>query len=345
MAKPECHLSGMKIYNRRYTGSKYKLTDWIKTILSANCPHCQNFFDVFGGTGIVTATVLPVYKEFIINDLLYANDVIYKGFFLQANYNAERLQAIAQKYNKIDKNTLPENYVSINYGGKFFGNNDAKLIGFIREDIEQKKQRHEINEKEYYILLTSLVYSFDKIANTVGHYEAYIKGKEPNNNFQFGLIEPFLTEKPIHIYRENANVLAKKIVADIAFIDPPYNSRQYSRFYHVPETIVKWDKPCLNGVAMKPPAENMSEYCRNNAPKYFAELINVLNVKYIAVTYNNTYNSKSSSSRNKITLEEITAILQKRGKTKIFQKNHTFFNAGKTDFADHKEFLFITEVS
>ena len=44
---------------------------------------------------------------------------------------------------------------------------------------------------------------------------------------------------------------------------------------------------------MKPPAENMSEYCRNSAAAQFADLVDNLDVKYIAVTYNNTYNSKA----------------------------------------------------
>jgi len=56
------------------------------------------------------------------------------------------------------------------------------------------------------------------------------------------------------------------------YIDPPYNSRQYSRFYHVLETLIKWDKPKLYGVALKPEPENMSDYCRNNARHKFSEL-------------------------------------------------------------------------
>ena len=57
------------------------------------------------------------------------------------------------------------------------------------------------------------------------------------------------------------------------YIDPPYNSRQYCRFYHVYENLVKWDKPILSGVAMKPPAENMSKYCTSKAPEAFSDLV------------------------------------------------------------------------
>ena len=88
----------------------------------------------------------------------------------------------------------------------------------------------------------------------------------------------------------------------------------------------------------------MSEYCKTTAPIIFKDLIVNLKVKYIVVTYNNTYNSKSSSSKNKITLEEIKQILKSVGETKEFCKPYKFFNAGKTEFKNHKEYLFITKV-
>ena len=68
-----------------------------------------------------------------------------------------------------------DNYVSLNYGNKYFHKITARKIGFIREDLENKYKNKEINEKEYSILLTSLLYSIDRIANTVGHYEAFIQ--------------------------------------------------------------------------------------------------------------------------------------------------------------------------
>ncbi len=334
----------MKINNRRYTGSKYKLMPWIKELILENCPEHDSLFDVFGGTGVVTAELLDITTTNIINDFLFSNEVFYKAFFEQKKFNKNKLECYKKKYNELDKNSLKDNYVSLNYGDKYFRYNDAKLIGFIREDIQVNFENKNLSEKEYYILLTSLLYSFDRCANTVGHYEAYIKGKKIKSEFIFELIEPISTTNKILIFRNDANELAKIVKADIAFIDPPYNSRQYSRFYHVLETIVKWEKPELVGVAMKPPEENMSNYCRNAAPKVFEELITNLNVKNIVVTYNNTYDSKSSSSRNKITLEQIKEILEKKGKTQIFETNYNRFNAGKTSASNHKELVFITRV-
>ncbi len=334
----------MNINNRRYTGSKYKLMPWIKNLILENCPEHRVLFDVFGGTGVVTAELLDITEECIINDFLFSNEVFYKAFFSQEAYNKQKLQSYVEKYSVVDRALLEDNYISINYGDKYFRYDDAKLIGEIREDVENDYQKGMLNEHEYNILLASLLYSFDRCANTVGHYEAYIKGKEIRSCFVFELVEPIQTHNKIFVYRMDSNELAKKVKADIAFIDPPYNSRQYSRFYHVMETIVKWEKPKLVGTAMKPPEENMSNYCRNSAPAVFEDLIQSLNVKYIVVTYNNTYDSKSSSSRNKITLEQIEKILEAKGETKIFETDYHRFNAGKTDASNHKELVFITKV-
>lgn len=332
------------IYNRRYTGSKYKLMPWIKELIEENCEG-TTFFDVFAGTGSVTDYLLENYDNFIINDFLYSNEAIYKGFWMQGDYDKEKIYNILKKYNDMNANDISANYVSDNFGNKYFSENDAKRIGYIREEIENLFEDKNITEKEYYILLASLLYSSDRISNTCGHYDAYIKKEDITDKFKYEMIMPKeLEKKEISIYREDSNKLATKVKCDIAFIDPPYNSRQYSRFYHVLENITKWEKPELFGTALKPKEENMSEYCKTSAPKVFEDLIRNLDTKYIVVTYNNTYDSKSSSSKNKITLEEIQEILEKVGETKIFSKAYKAFNAGKTDLKNHKEYLFITKV-
>jgi len=329
------------IENRRYTGSKAKLSKWIMDLIKKNCKG-KIFADIFAGTGVIAAVASQFFDHIVLNDHLFSNNIIYKAFFDKGQWNEFKIRTIINEYNKIEASKLDDNYFSRNFGRKYFSNNNAKIIGFVRDDIEKKKTK--LTQKEYHILLASLIYSVDKIANTVGHYDAYIKKPIKDTNFNIRLIRPLDCRK-VEIYREDTNLLARKIFADIVYIDPPYNSRQYSRFYHLLETLIKWDKPKLYGIAMKPPTENTSEYCKVKAPNNFADLINNLKCKYIIVSYNNTYNSRSNSSRNKIPLEEIEKILKRKGETMIFKKNHKFFNSGKTNFENHQEYLFITQVN
>lgn len=330
------------IWNRRYTGSKYKLSSWISNLIAENCKG-SSFCDIFAGTGIISYTMLEKMKKIYINDFLYSNEVIYKAFFDQSTYDKDRIANYCSHFQALSAAQIGDNYISENFGNKFFSYADAKKIGYIREVIET--DRINLSEKEFAILLASLLYATDKSANTVGHYDAYIKGHNIPDTFSFDLITPYKSKKSqIYISREESNKFAKTLKCDIIYIDPPYNSRQYSRFYHVLENITCWRKPRLHGVALKPDPENMSDYCRNKAKDVFRDLIDSLDCKYIVVSYNNTYKSKSSSSKNKMTLKDIEAALFTRGDVQRFEKSHNFFNAGKTDFNDHKELIFIVKV-
>lgn len=336
------HLQCMSIGRRRYIGCKAKLAEWIMQTIEAETSNAESFCDIFAGTAIISDFAINRYKKIIINDFLYSNNIIYRAFYKVGKVDLPKILRIVSNYNKVNSDTIDDNYFSINFGNKFFDYQTAKKIGFIRQDIENKKNN--LSEKEYCILVSSLIYSIDRIANTLGHYESYIKKEIKPKHLTINLID-YKQCKNVDIYQEDSNQLVRSISADVVYIDPPYNSRQYSRFYHLYETLVKWDKPLLRGTAMKPVEENMSEYCSSRAPQAFEDLILNLKARYIAVSYNNTYYSKSSSSKNKITLEQIENILSKRGVTKVFEHKHQFFNAGKTDFENHKELLFITKVN
>jgi adenine-specific DNA-methyltransferase len=329
-----------QLQNRRYIGSKQKLINWIFSVIKQECDG-KIFADIFAGTGIVGSVATEHFEKVILNDFLFSNHAIYEAFLGNGKYDQEKINNIIRNYNNINHEDLEDNYFSENFGGKYFSQNSAKIIGFIRENIEQNRKN--LTDREYNILIASLLYSIDKIANTVGHYDAYFKKDFIPDNFFMKPIEP-IKANSVDIFREDTNILARKLKADIVYIDPPYNSRQYSRFYHVLENLTQWKKPKLFGTALKPDVENMSDYCTVKAKDRLRQLVNDLNTKYIVVSYNNTYNSKSNSSKNKITLEEIEEILKNKGETKVFEKEHQHFNAGNTDFDNHKEYLFLTKV-
>ncbi|WP_294595495.1 DNA adenine methylase [uncultured Phocaeicola sp.] len=330
-----------KLESRRYIGCKAKLIDWIFGLIEAETEDVETFCDIFAGTGSVSNRAVNLYKHVIINDFLYSNNIIYKAFFAVGDWNEDKIFDLLDAFNNIDVDSIKDNYFSINYGNKYFDMSSAKLIGHIRDVIEDIKST--LTEKEYCILIASLIYSMDRIANTLGHFEAYIKKEIKPRKFIMRLIDVRSIEG-VTIYKEDANELARQVHTDIVYLDPPYNSRQYSRFYHVYEVLVKWNKPELKGDARKPAEENMSDYCRTKAFNAFTDLVANIDAKYIVVSYNNTYKSKSSSSENKIKLEQIEDVLNKCGTTKVYTHKHQAFNAGKTEFDDHKEYLFITKV-
>ena len=327
--------------SRRYIGCKTKLVDWIFGLISEHTHDIHSFCDIFAGTGVVSHRALQMYERVVVNDFLYSNNVMYRAFFAPTEWNEERVQSIIDEFNDVNPSNLRENYFSKNFGGKYFHQDTAKIVGYIRERL--KKMQHDVTDKEYAVLLASLIYSIDRYANTMGHFDAYHHKAPAAHPFQMRMVEAE-SFPGAEIHQQDANQLARTVNVDLTYLDPPYNSRQYSRFYHVYENLVQWKKPQLYGTALKPKEENMSDYCRNAAFTAFTDLVSHIRSRYLVVSYNNTYHSKSSSSENKIKLEQLADVLNKCGETKVFNHEFKAFNSGKTDFADHREYLFITEV-
>ncbi len=335
-------MSKLNIKNRRYLGSKAKLLSFITDVVEKECENINVFLDLFGGTGNVAWNFNNQYTTIMINDILVSNYYSYLAWFGSQEIKERLISNYIKYYNSL--NNFEENYFSINFSDTFFNRLNCQKIGFIREDIESNFIKNEINERERAILITSLLYAMDKIANTVGHYDAYRLNGDLNKELILEELE--LPKREINlnniIYKEDANLLVRRVVADMVYIDPPYNSRQYCDAYHLLENVASWEKPEVFGVAKKMDRSKLkSKYCTHTAPKQFEDLIKNINARYILVSYNNMGNKGAGRSQAKISDDEIMRILSSRGKVKVFEKEFNQFNTGKTEIEDHKERLFL----
>lgn len=328
------------INNRRYLGSKYKLLGFINEIVENECEGVKSVADIFGGTGTVAKSFYDQGKLIIVNDILESNYLAYKTWFSNEEINIEKISKLIDNYNSME--VISDNYVSENFGGTYFSVENARKIGYIREEINRIK--NELTDREYAALITSLLYAMDKVANTCGHYDAYRKNFDSVEPLQ--LLIPNLSkinDKDNKIYNIDANKLVKEIKADLVYIDTPYNSRQYGDTYHLLENIAKWEKPRVEGVAKKMVDRSSikSRYCTTKAPEAFQELIDGVSARYILVSYNNMAQKGVGRSNAKISNEEIISILENKGKVSIFSTDYKFFTAGKTNLDEHKELLYL----
>ncbi|MFT4244963.1 MAG: DNA adenine methylase [Micrococcaceae bacterium] len=168
-----------------------------------------------------------------------------------------------------------------------------------------------MNEREKAILLTSLLYAMDKVANTVGHFDAY--RKQMDSFKALVLRKPDLNINYMNkIFNEDANLLVRKIKADLVYIDTPYNSRGYESAYHVLENVMERKKPNVEGIAKKAVnrKEKSSDYTKAKAPEAFDDLIQNIDSKYILVSYNNMAKKGNSRPNAKISNEEIINSLK-----------------------------------
>ena len=328
-----------KINNRRYLGNKYKLLPFIKKVVDSECTDIEIVADIFSGTGAVASAFQD--KQLVTNDIMYSNYISNFAWFSPRKYSRKKIETIIDEYNTMLINE--ENYMTMNFSNTYFSHDDCSKIGFIREDIENKYANKEINERERALLITSLLYAMDKIAKTLGHYDAYRKGVEFDMHLELLLPEASITNnKKNKCYNMDSNVLVRKIVADLVYIDPPYNSRQYCDAYHLLENVARWEKPEVFGVAKKMDRTALkSKYCTRSAAEAFDDLIKQLKCKYIVLSYNNMAQKGNDRSNARISDDDIIRILSAKGEVKIFSEEYKAFTTGKSDIEDNQERLFL----
>jgi adenine-specific DNA-methyltransferase len=327
------------INNRRYLGNKYKLLPFITSVVAENCKDIKSVADIFSGTGAIASAFTD--KQLITNDNLYSNYICHVAWFSPQEYSQDKISKLVAHYNSIS--VSKDNYMSDNFADTFFSFADCRKIGFIREDIECRFRAKEINERERALLITSLLYAADRIANTCGHYDAFRQDVEFEKPLELAVPTPTDELNAQNTcYNQDTNELVKHITADLVYIDPPYNSRQYCDAYHLLENIARWEKPKVTGVARKMDRTSLkSDYCTQKATVAFEDLIKNIKAKYILLSYNNMAQKGNSRSNAKIADDDIMRILSAKGEVKIFTQGYKPFSAGKSDIDEHEERLFL----
>lgn len=339
--QPQESKSGyFQLQNRRYLGNKYKLLGFIEDIISEKCGSVDSFCDIFAGTGVVGERFNNPEIKIISNDFLSANYACLQAFL---GSTKDIQKNITEKINYLNnlKNDN-ENYFSEHFGGTYFLEENARKIGIIREEIEKITE----DENEKNVLICSLLYAMDKVANTVGHYDAFRKKLDMLRPIKLLIPDIYYSHnKNNEIYKEDANTLVRKIYCDVLYIDPPYNSRQYSDAYHLLENLAEWKKPKVIGIGKKMDRSHIkSAYCLKAATRVFTDLIKNANCKHILLSYNNTGDSKDERSNARISDNEILQILNQKGDVEIFEKDYKAFTTGKSNGENNAERIFYCKV-
>lgn len=261
------------------------------------------------------------------------------------SFDKDKVIEILNYFNSYDASN-ESNYFSETFSNTYFSKPVCQKIGFIRDSVDDFLASRRINQREWALIITSLFYSMDRIAATCGHYDSFIQGADLAKEINLRLPNIDYTLAPNNIILNgDANAIADSVNCDIAYLDPPYNSRQYCDAYHLLENLARWEKPEVFGVARKMDRTQMkSEYCRTTAAVQFEELVNKLNARYILLSYNNNGKKLQVRSNAKISDEDILRILSARGEVKIFTTDYRPFSAGKGENTGNQERLFLCDV-
>lgn len=347
-----------------YIGSKNKLLQFIsRSITDVVGRDVTSFADIFAGTGIVGGHFKSRGARVIANDLQYYSYVLNKHIientkqpdFSNLQSIPSSLQLFGDRVEDVKRylENLPpvEGFIYNNYtqqGTKnqdiqrlYFWEENAKKCDAIRMQIEQWYQNSSITAKEYYYLLSSLLISTDKVANTASVYGAFLKKLKTSALKPLALGDHNIVEGEPKgkVYNRDANDLIKDIEAEVLYLDPPYNHRQYAANYHLLETIAKYDNPTISGVSgLREYSDQKSDYCtKSRACEAFADLIENARFKYIFLSYNN---------EGIIPIDYIEKVLKSKGKYSRKEQYHQRYKADNSrEYKDNKtiEYLHCVE--
>ena len=157
------------------------------------------------------------------------------------------------------------------------------------------------------IALTSLVEAADRVDSTVGVQMAYLKSWSRRSANPLALRLPELLDGEGSASCLDAREAASLVEADVAYLDPPYNQHSYLGNYHVWETLVRWDRPEVYGVACKRTdvRERGSVFNRRTAmATAFAEVLDRVRARRLVVSF---------SDEGFLGLETLRTMLAARG--------------------------------
>ena len=155
-------------------------------------------------------------------------------------------------------------------------------------------RRELIPEDTYYLLLAALIEGADRVANTAGVYAAYIKSWQPNalRPLELRPIVPMKGPRGSSAHLGDALDVARSLGRiDLLYVDPPYNTRQYPGYYHVPELIARgWSEraPMLRGKTGLLPADGQrSAWCSARRVRHaLQDLLDATGARHVLVSYN-----------------------------------------------------------
>ena len=337
----------MKTYGVHYLGSKRKIVPYILDITKSILPEGGTVIDVFTGSGRVAQGLK---QEGYITHTGDLNDAsrVYSNAFIHSTPNTTHLQKYIDKMNSVEVPSNYDGWVTKNYSGEGNVGADRELHRYLkphnslkadwaRDYVQGLFDENEIDTYERDILICSIIFAINKVDNSVGQQHAYLKewNGRSHNNINFKLVPKIKGPIGGHHYHGDCFKVDYPD-ADLAYLDPPYTPNvEYHEYYHIWDSITKWDKP---ETALKA-HRRIDRVKRNNKHKYdytykdilwydiknqdnielngayqaFTAMVEKLNTKHILISYSN------QSILSKDQLEE---LLSKYGDVKIMAIDH-----------------------
>lgn len=307
----------------RYIGSKARIVEEIIKYLGLPIDKNAFFIDAFCGTGIVASKAADLGWNIKINDMMKNAAVVAEARMLSyldvpfAHFGGYE-EALIQLNKAEVKGFIWKEYspVSKEFTGierKYFTEENARRIDGAVALIHKWRREGVISEKEFSLLLSTLICAVNDVANIAGTYGCFLSKWTAQSQNQLELQPLCLRGQKVNYTVSTSDVfMITSSANDVVYLDPPYTKRQYASYYHILETIVQGDEPVVEGVAgLRPWRENASVFCyKTKALKALVKLIVSQTAHRVLVSYSNDGHIK---------LEELQNELKKSGDVEIIE--------------------------
>lgn len=297
-------------------GNKNKLLDYIIPAIENITKPGDCICDLMAGTNSV-GYALKERNKIISNDMQYYSFII--GNTLLNNYVIPSREEMFDDIEKnFQKNKCDKYYTFFerNYSDTYFSNTQCIEIDSIRYAIDKVTDS---NKKNLY--LTLLMSAMCKVQSSTGHFAQFLSKDNKRvaslralgvkNVFYEKLDEfsNFVTSRYENecFNLEYTDLLNGKFTSSVKcfYLDSPYTTDQYSRFYHILETVCKYDNPRLNFKAKYRDDRKQSNFCYKSKAAFEFE-------KIISFAYHNkSHMVISYSNKGVVSLEDLKKICEK----------------------------------
>lgn len=240
----------------KYIGSKLSLIDEILAAIDAhlNGPVALRVIDVCTGTTRVAQAFRAKGWSVQSSDLSWASEAYAHAFLIRTAESGKRIGELVAELNGASVSPVV-GWITTNYcdvsgvtGGSvrmWRPENGQKADG-IRDTIRAWELSGRINHHEAMILVASLIFALDKVDNSVGVQQAYLKSWAARTSEALVLRDLPFPDGIVGTHRIGNCLEIAYDEADLAYIDPPYSAHSYSTYYHIWDSITRWDKPAVS---------------------------------------------------------------------------------------------------
>ncbi|HJQ53325.1 MAG TPA: DNA adenine methylase [Gemmatimonadaceae bacterium] len=283
----------------RYIGNKTRLLPFILRTLQRSGIEPGSVHDAFAGTASVSRALKAKGWEVHCSDLLMSSYVFQRAYVVadcadpELRERADELAALPPSEGFISRHFSPAGGET-SAGRMYFTPANAGRIDAAREELEAWRRGGSIRDETYYVLLAAIIEGADRVANTAGVYASYMKKWQPNARraFTIEIENPIKGQKPARAHLMDAMEAASSIgEIDLIYIDPPYNSRQYVAYYHIPEILARgWgsEEPAIRGkVGLLAGPEGRSQWSHGRrVQRLFRGLLAASGARHALVSFN-----------------------------------------------------------